>query len=305
MTKIFFLTTLGISGLQRKDPRKRLSWPGNLERNVAGDQQAMEWVSDLDKTASDYISLLQPLDHPRLLAFGSDTRAVIYTITVLLGIEQIRPLMLAVLQNFTMDEAKLAFVKFVSWSVRFLVVGGGGGGLLDRHYGLRAQEVTDHKIKTAKELTVRMNGVIPNNAAFEDAFARHAVTKAVLARYYLRCLDKFANNDDKPYIGEFERAQSSANLEHIMPETAWQKWGLSREIVEANYKRLGNLCLLEPKKNVFVGNETFDVKVKTYRSSTFTTTQDVVRYSTSKWGIEEIDLRQANLAESAPKIWVR
>lgn len=291
--------------IAKKGPTKAPELAGQFKKHIVGDQQAMEWVSDLDKTASDYISLLQPLDHPRLTAFGSDTRAVIYTITKLLGIEQIRPLMLAVLQHFGPEEAKLAFVKFVSWSVRFLVVGGGSGGLLDRHYGLRAQEVTDHLVTTAKELTIRMNGVVPNNAAFEAAFARHAVTKAVLARYYLRCLDKYSNGDDKSYIGEFERAQSSANLEHIMPETAWQTWGLQLEVVEANYKRIGNLCLLEPKKNVLVGNETFDVKVKTYKSSTFTTTQDVARYSTSKWGIEEIDLRQADLAKSAPKIWVR
>ena len=41
--------------------------------------------------------------------------------------------MLAVARQFEKPEIEKAFKMFLSWSVRFLIVGGGGGGKLDRY----------------------------------------------------------------------------------------------------------------------------------------------------------------------------
>jgi hypothetical protein len=35
-----------------------------------------------------------------------------------------------------------------------------GGGVLDRHYGLRAKEITEGEVKTASELSERMKGIV-------------------------------------------------------------------------------------------------------------------------------------------------
>jgi hypothetical protein len=55
------------------------------------------------------------------------TRAYIYVITRILGIEQIRQLLLAILKTFKPAQAKLAAKTFLDWSVLFLVAGSGGG----------------------------------------------------------------------------------------------------------------------------------------------------------------------------------
>ena len=74
----------------------------------------------------------------------------------LMGITQIRPLLLAILETFTPVEIKKSMRLFVSWAVRFLVVGGVGGGTLESHYSDRAREITTGKIKKATELVKAM-----------------------------------------------------------------------------------------------------------------------------------------------------
>src|SRR5208282_1304229 len=97
-----------------------------------------------------------PIQHARWSKIPSATRKTIDILSNQLEAVQIRPLMLAITRHFSEKEAQKAFKMFVSWSVRFLIVGGGGGGKLDRYYGTRAQQVTKGKIKTAKELADSM-----------------------------------------------------------------------------------------------------------------------------------------------------
>jgi hypothetical protein len=88
-----------------------------------------------------------------------------------------------------------------------------------------------------------------------------------------------------------------------MPEAAAKAWRLPQELVDANYKRLGNMCLLKPKTNSLIGTMTYTEKLIFYKDSTFTTTQDVLKFSQTHWHVPEIDARQIALAKLAPKIW--
>jgi len=54
--------------------------------------------------------------------------------------------MLAVLKRFSVEEALKAFRLMLSWSVRFLVVGSGGGGTIERNYGVLSQQVSSGKM---------------------------------------------------------------------------------------------------------------------------------------------------------------
>jgi len=96
--------------------------------------------------------------------------------------------MLAVALKFPVEEAMKAFRLLVSWSVRFLIAGG-RGGLLDRNYALRAQEVGTGRVETANALFQAMVDILPNDAAFAAAFANAKVSQNFLARYYLRALE--------------------------------------------------------------------------------------------------------------------
>ena len=74
---------------------------------------------------------------------------------------------MAILRNFTAVEAQKALKLILSWSVRFLIAGGGGGGVLDRQYSLRASEVSARDIDTARALRESMKEFVPNDELFE------------------------------------------------------------------------------------------------------------------------------------------
>lgn len=288
--------------ISRNGPTKAPELAARFSSAIGGERQALETVIELDETASNYLALLTSLQSPALAGYSQETRLDIYTVVTLLGIEQIRPLMLAVLRVFTVDEAQKAFRMFVSWSVRFLVAGGGGGGVLDRHYGKRAQEITNKTIQTAKQLAEQMRDFVPSDTDFRVAFERHRVTKSALARYYLRSLERLKTHQSPPHLAEYEAPETQANLEHVMPESASRTWGLSQEQVESFYKRLGNMCLLSPRQNVGIGNLPFVERRAIYAESPYVLTQEVGEYLS--WGGEEIETRQKQLAELAPQVWL-
>jgi hypothetical protein len=47
------------------------------------------------------------------------------------------------------------------------LVAGGGGGFLDRHYGLRAMEISKEEIVTAKKLAQHVADVVPGDGVFK------------------------------------------------------------------------------------------------------------------------------------------
>src|SRR5262249_5636143 len=92
-----------------------------IEKAIRTERQAVEMVMALDSNPADYVALLAPRDHARWNEFTRPARDAIYTITRELGGEQIRPLMLAIARNFSIQEAEKAFQMMVSWTVRFLI----------------------------------------------------------------------------------------------------------------------------------------------------------------------------------------
>jgi uncharacterized protein DUF1524 len=180
------------------------------------------------------------LDHPRWNEFDRQTRGYISVIINVLGIEQTRPLLLSIVRRFDRDGIKAAIKMLVAWSVRFLIGGGGGGGVLDRHYGIRAQEITEGQIKTAAVLAEKMAGILPLDPLFQERFRTAMVSKSNLARYYLRALELYAQGDDAPMLGADTLL---FNLEHIMPLTLSDDWSVSPLVAQTYYKRLGNMVL--------------------------------------------------------------
>lgn len=271
-----------------------------IENAIQGERQAISMINSLDTFATDYIALLTPADHPRWADFDSKTRNYIATITQELGIEQIRPLMLAVSQFFEIDELKRAFRMFLSWSVRFLIVGGGGGGNLDRHYGLRAKEISTREIRTAKNLVERMADVIPGDEAFRNRFRTTNVGRSNLARYYLRALEDYLAHDPEPQLIQ-NRDTAAVNLEHIVPVIPGPEWNISSDVAAVYYKRLGNMVLMRARDNVRIANKPFTEKRGAYRMSPFQLTNEVAQYE--EWGPNQIEEHQTRLASFAPKVW--
>lgn len=260
--------------------------------------KALQFLEDAAESADDYAALFNP-GATKWNDYGTSTRKHLTTINRDLRVEQIRPLMFAVARHFGVSEAKKAFRLFVYWSVRFLIVGG-RGGLLDRNYSLRAQEVTKQTIKNAAQLTTALD-IVPSDALFEQAFSEVRVSQDFIARYLLRALEVKAKGGPEPENIPNDE-ENVINVEHILPEHPENKWpNIDKEMASALHKRLGNMVLLQASKNSLIGNSPFSDKKKALKDSAFILTNEVSQET--KWEAEQIKDRQARLAKLAVETW--
>jgi hypothetical protein len=273
---------------------------GSFEEEIKNERQALDFVALLDGAASDYIALLTPLQSPRWEGLSSTARKAVDIISNEFGGEQIRPLMLAVARRFQPPQIERAFKMFLSWSVRFLIAGGGGGGKLDRYYGLRAKDVTEEKLTTAETLFDNMTDVIPNDRQFQQSFSLASIRRTNIARYYLRAIELYRASDPEPQF-LINEDPNAVNLEHVLPVNPSSEWKVDAETASVFHKRLGNMVLLPARVNVGLGQKGFQEKRKALANSPLSITNEVAAFD--KWGPDEIRARQAKLSEEAPKVW--
>jgi hypothetical protein len=273
----------------------------DFREEVKGRSAAREIVLQLEEEANDYVALLTPLEHPRIAELGRESRAAISAMTTILRVVQIRPLLLAIIRKFSVAEARLALESCLSWSVRFMIAGGGGGGVLDKRYGELAYAVFKKEVTTASQLSERMRAYVPTDVEFRDAFRNAQISKTVVARYFLHSFESFRRGEARPQLGYFEMPETSMNLEHILPVKPQDGWNISADDAQSYYKRVGNMALLSAKLNSKIGSSVFSEKKVIFGASTFLTTQEIA--DCSEWTIREIQDRQNGFAESAAAVW--
>lgn len=270
-----------------------------IKESNRGKARAIQLLFLLNELAYDYAAILNP-DHPKWNPYPPSLRDRVKTLN-LLGVSQIRPLLLSTARHFKPKEAAKAFNRFVAWAVRFIICGGGRGGDLERRYCDLANQIHSGKIKTVADLDKSAAGVIPTDAQFEASFGAVRIQKSNLARYLLRDLEFQARNETDPEW-VVNQDQLTINLEHIMPQTIAPEWPeISDRDVETHSHRLGNLVLIQAKVNSAMDRSTFENKKSSLVKSDYVLTKEVAEYG--KWGVEEIDLRQKALAKLAVKTW--
>lgn len=146
-----------------------------------------------------------------------------------------------------------------------------------------------------------MISIVPSDQAFKSAFSTARVSKAQLARYYLRALQLKADGQTEPQYVPNDDA-TDVNLEHILPQSPSAEWpGLDEDTARAFVHRLGNLVLLQASPNRLVGNSGYVVKQPVLQQSAFSLTRDTGNFA--GWGPAEIAQRQAALADLAVATW--
>jgi hypothetical protein len=269
-----------------------------IQDNVAGRPQAMDFLEALADDSVGYVAIVTP-DHSRWNQYHPDIREYIKAISTM-KVVSLRPIMLSVAITFPPTEAVKAFRLLVAWAVRFLIVGGGRSGSVEEGYADVAYKVRTEQIKTAKKLAESAVDLVPKDSEFEAAFATARVSQAYLARYYLRALELQKQGESDPE--KIPNENTVINLEHVMPQNPGPDWShIPRETADAYYKRLGNLVLLQAKKNSLIANSGFSVKAPILAASTYQLTKEVGKET--GWGPAQIDARQKRLAKLAVQTW--
>lgn len=272
-----------------------------IKDRVKSKPESVALATQLADNATLYAALLSS-SHEKWNEYGPTARRNIDILNTL-QMEQVRPLLLAILNHMTAAEVQKCLRFLVRCSVRFLIVGGLGGGAMESQYAERAMDIRSGKIKVATDLLKKMKTVVPNDAIFSDSFATARVSKSHIARYYLSIIEQ--QKGKKPKEPELvpNTNQEQVNLEHIMPEKLSPAWShIKAEDHDAYCTRLGNLTLLANTPNSKGGNDDFaTVKKPIYKDSDFGITKDIAKKS--KWDIAAIEARQEKLAELAVKAW--
>ena len=242
--------------------------PDILDRignKVTGSRQSLDFMTVLADRVGDYIAIMQP-DHAKWKNYAPATRKLIETIETL-RVKVQRPAMFAVSVKFNPVETVKALRLILSWSVRFLIVGGGRSGGVQENYANIAKGIYDGGIKNAADLAERGIKFVPNDTEFQTAFATANVSASHLARYYLRALEQHALQQPEPEFVVNDN-QMQLTLEHVMPEKPEDKWShIPPEVASTMLSRIGNQTLLAATPNNVVGNASFDEKRALYADS--------------------------------------
>jgi hypothetical protein len=270
-----------------------------LKGNIKGKGQAIDYLASLANSASDYAAILTA-DHSKWAPYHPNVREYIRTLK-LLKVAPMAFLMLAVSKAFKPKEAERALAAFVCWSVRFLIVGGAYGWVMEEACANAAHKVYKGTVSTTEDLIASLGSAIPVDSQFEKAFSIAEVTKHSLARYYLRSLEAKKKNETKePYWVPNENVDA-INLEHVLPLNPGTGWNVKPEVAEVYARRLGNMVLLLTKKNENLGNKPFADKKKVLATAPYHFPSTVGKKT--DWGTDEIDERQAKLAAVAVETW--
>ncbi len=275
-----------------------------IQENVSGRLQALTFLEKLAEYATSYSAILTPTHHK----WNNYSPLIRESISIIreLRVQQIRPLMLAVVQQFNPPETELAFRSFINWTVRFLISGGMRGGQLESAYAEAAQKIVQGTIITTNTLLTELTSVIPSDGTFKSAFETARVSQHYLARYYLHSIEKYLINlTDNPELRPILDTDI-VNLEHIMPKEPADNWPhVEPEVQRAYTKRIGNMTLLNSKVNSQFGNAPFQTKRVEFENSRLILNQQICEDTDNQteWGSEHINQRQQRLAEYAILTW--
>jgi len=275
---------------------------GSIKERVTTRAHAVDLAAEIRVAANQYAAVLNS-DHELWASFGDSARANIESLNRL-SLEQVRPLLLALIQHFQTGELQYALRALVSWGVRGLVVGGIGGGTAERAYCQAAMEVRAGNIKTTQDLAEQLDSFIPGDEEFGNAFASRRVTNGRLARYYLYALERAEMGKDEPELVPNQDAEE-VNLEHIFPKNATgSDWAAFEMEERATWVyRLGNMVLLKKGPNDKIGNKPWSEKRPVLAASELRLTQRAARYE--EWDKTAIDETQQHMASLALQAWPR
>lgn len=270
-----------------------------IKNRINNSTQVTTFVNNLKNDIDVYLAILNP-NSSFWNDFDNLCRDYIDTLNYF-NLEQYRPLVFSILKKFRPDEVKKSLKLIVSWLIRNLIVGGLGGGTLEKTYADKACAIFSDKIKNASELRESLSSVIPQDEVFKEQFKIATVSKAKYARYYLAAIENHHRGKEHPEL-IVNLNPDSVNLEHILPENPENNYpDFTEEQHAAYYKRIGNLTLMKTKENNNFKSSKFSVKKKKYEESELWITQSLA--SIEKWNIEAINNRQAQLAELAIQTW--
>ncbi len=270
-----------------------------VQENAKSEHAAIGFASKLESLATAYVATFNP-EHEKWNSYPEPCRRAIEVLN-LLNIRPMRPLLLSVAANFVAAESANTFQFCVSLGVRLLIASSTRSGSVELPLAAVANGVFTGVVTTTAELKTQLNGVTPTDEEFKTAFETARVSKAQLARYYLRSLEMAARNESEPWFLPTQDP-SVINLEHVLPKKREGNWPQFTDDEASMYvNRLGNQALLQASTNSSLGSVGFADKKPVLKASRYILTSQIA--DCADWSAVEIAERQKSLAILSPTAW--
>lgn len=261
--------------------------------------KALEFSNQLSDNSNLYTALLYS-DHHYWSDYTTATRRNIRTINEL-GMVQIRPLLLSMLPKFDKKESKKSLVSIVSLIIRLIVSGTLSSGVFERQFSITAMKIRNGDIRNQNELLESLKTLTPSDERFKEAFQTFTISNSSIAKYLLSTIENYRRNDQGSELIP-NNDETIVNLEHILPKKLNDQWtGFDEDEHKLYFKRLGNMTILNSRKNSRIGNKSFSEKSPIFSDSEFIITKEIS--SNPVWTKEAINNRQNQLASDAIKCW--
>lgn len=172
----------------------------------------------------------------------------------------------------------------------------------ERFYNSIAVKITNGSLATSAQVIQSLSAIYPIDEVFRSAFSNKQLKTTdnrnkKIVRHILCELEKHV------YQTSLDESDESISIEHILPEHPEEYWQHIEDNKHENLVyRLGNMALLEIRKNKEVGNSPFDQKIPIYKGSRIQMTIDIAN-DYNGWQAESIESQQKKMAKHATSIW--
>ena len=269
----------------------------NIRNQIKEPQEAKNYIEALYKDVDIYVALQNAQD----LLWNGYSSEVKECIQMLKIFNIIQPLG-ALLRAYEKYDKK-AFEKFckyiLAFCVRYNAICTLPPNQQEKFYNKLSQDIANGI--ALKQVKIMLKDLYVVDEQFENAFAYKEIATTQSSKkaiYLLWALENHINRDNPISMDNY-------TLEHILPkkepkdDTYWsEQFGNS---MQQNIERLGNLTLLEKKKNEKIGNSSFQEKKAIFQKSSLKILQKICEYEA--WNPENISDYQHWLAENAVKKW--
>lgn len=172
--------------------------------------------------------------------------------------------------------------------------------------GSSSKQVLKNVSRALDTLVSDLRGLLPGPEVFKERFAevsyRSSEQTRVFLKYLLSKLNRFSTT------GELEVDFDVVNIEHVLPQTPDEGWGLRKDEIKDYVNLLGNLTLVHEIINSKASNKTPKAKAAELTKSEIGITKDLVRLLESRnylWNDGAIRERQEALSKTAhEKVWI-
>lgn len=272
----------------------------DIRLTVKSKAESIAFANELSLSSKLYHILISPTSD-NWKPYDSDSKSSMEAINIM-GMTQIRPLVMVVLSKFKKSEVRQSVQLLVNAAVRLLVSGAAGTGNIESGFAGVVSKINAGTVKNHATLRDALRVFVPKDDQFERAFATYTMSKKPLIRYVLRVLEsQHSGTSNPPYV--VNPSKDVVNTEHVLPLRpmvgAWGQFSASE--FKDCVKRVGNLALMQTKPNAQIGNGPFATKKLALANEPFALTSDIA--TKAQWDVAAINARQAILAALAVKAW--